>query len=488
MMAEDRSCGRQGLSPRKQAIRDLSDHLAEDRDAWIRWNDAFHADDRRYLRFLIPPGRSVLDIGCGTGERLARLEPQRGVGIDISSKMVEVARRKYPQLAFRIGDVEDPATLARLGRPFDFIVLSDTIGSLEDLQSVFESLHRRGTSKTRVVVAYYSKLWEPLLKLAERLGLKMPQVEQNWLSTDDIVGLFALTDYQVIHREWRQLLPIRLFGLAPLVNRTIGTLPLIRRLAIRNYIVARSMRARGLGPLSASVVVPCRNERGNIEEAVRRLPSFCDDIEIIFVEGGSNDGTYEECVRVRDAYLDRDIKVLRQPGKGKNDAVRAGFAAARGEVLMILDADLTVAPEDLGKFYNALVSGKGNFVNGSRLVYPMSQGAMPYLNYWANRSFALVFSWLVNQRLTDTLCGTKVLTKADYLRIDADRGYFGEFDPFGDFDLILGAVKQNLKIVEIPVRYNARQYGESQISPSRFRHGLTLARMLLLAWRKIKAI
>ncbi|MFQ5953586.1 MAG: glycosyltransferase [Kiloniellales bacterium] len=476
------------LSPRKQAIRDLSDRIADARDDWIRRNAGYYADDRRYMRFLIPPQSRVLEIGCGTGQLLAALEPARGVGLDLSPRMVEVARRKHPNLVFQVGDVEDPGTLEGLGGPFDFIVLSDTIGLLEDFQAVLDSLHRLCTRDTRIVVAYYSKLWEPVLKLAERLGLKMPQVEQNWFSTDDIVSLMELTDYQAIRREWRQPLPKRLMGLGPLINRTLGGLPGVRRLSLRNYIVARPMREVDLGRPSVSVVVPCRNERGNVEAAVLRMPRLCDDIEIIYVEGGSSDGTYEECLRVRDAYPDRDIKVLRQPGKGKNDAVRTGFATARGQVLMILDADLTVPPEDLAKFYQALVTGKGNFINGSRLIYPMAEGAMPHLNYWANRSFAKLFSWLLNQRITDTLCGTKALTKADYQRIVEDRAYFGEFDPFGDFDLILGATKQHLKIIEIPIRYHARRYGASEIAPFRFRHGVRLARAVGIAWRKMKAI
>ena len=479
---------RPALSARKRAIRDLFDRTAETRDEWIRRNAAFYADDRRYMRFLIPPGSRVLEIGCATGQLLAALEPARGVGLDLSPRMVEAAKRKHPELDFQVGDVEDPATLDSLGGPFDYIVLSDTIGLLEDFQAVLDSLHRLCTRDTRIVVAYYSKLWEPLLKLAERLGLKMPQVEQNWWSSDDIVGLMELTDYQAIRREWRQPLPKRLLGLGPLFNRTLGGLPGLRRLSLRNYIVARPMREVDLGRPSVSVVVPCRNERGNVEAAVRRMPRLADDIEIVYVEGGSSDGTYEECLRVRDAYPDRDIKVLRQPGKGKNDAVRAGFAAARGQVLMILDADLTVPPEELGKFYQALVGGKGNFINGSRLVYPMAEGAMPHLNYWANRSFALMFSWLLNQRITDTLCGTKALTSADYRRIVADRAYFGDFDPFGDFDLILGAAKHHLKIIEVPIRYHARRYGASEITPFRFSHGLRLARVVAVAWRKMKAI
>ena len=237
---------------------------------------------------------------------------------------------------------------------------------------------------------------------------------------------------------------------------------------------------------STTVLIPCRNEKGNIESAVKRLPDFCEDLEILYVEGNSQDGTLDEIRRVIAAYPNRDIKVLIQDGKGKGDAVRKGFDNARGDVLMILDADLTVPPEDLPKFYKAISSGKGEYINGTRLVYPMDDQAMRFLNFWANRTFSVLFTWLLNQRFTDTLCGTKVLTKKNYEKIVANRSYFGDFDPFGDFDLIFGATKLSLKVVEVPIRYAAREYGETQIS--RFRHGWLLLKMVFFAYKKLKIV
>jgi hypothetical protein len=439
------------------------------------------------MRFLIPPNANVLEIGCGEGQLLAALAPARGVGLDFSAEMIRIAREKYPRLEFLVGNAEDPATLRGISGPFDYIVISDTIGLLEDCQALLALVHRCASTETRIVVAYYSHLWDPLLRLAERLGYKMPQAPQNNLPTADIANLLALTDYQLVRREWRQLIPRHVYGLGPLVNRYIAPLPGIRRLCLRNYIVARPMAPLQMPSSlpSVTVVIPCRNERGNIENAIRRMPAFAPDIEVIFVEGHSKDGTFEECERVRAAFPARDIKVMRQDGKGKGDAVRKGFAAARGDILMILDADLTVPPESLPKFYDALVSGRAEFVNGTRLVYPMEAEAMRFLNNIANHGFAILFSYLLNQRFTDTLCGTKVLWRRDYARIVANRGYFGDFDPFGDFDLIFGAVKLNLKIIEVPIRYAGRSYGETQIS--RFTHGWLLVRMVLFAWRKLKA-
>ncbi|MEZ5670247.1 MAG: glycosyltransferase [Alphaproteobacteria bacterium] len=474
------------LSSRKRALRELVDRLAGRYDRWRRRNRYFYAEDARYMRFLVPEGVSVLELGCGAGDLLAALKPERGVGVDFSEPMLALARARHPGLGFHLGDVEALDRVAGLDGTYDAIVLSDTIGALDDCLSTLKQLHAFSHRNTRVVVSYYSRAWGPIFRLAAWLRLKQPSRQQNWLSTDDIANLLDLADFEVIKREWRVLSPRHMFGLGRLINRFVATLPGIRRLCLRNHIVARPRPRQPLGGLSATVLIPCRNERGNVEPAVTRLPRFCDDIEVLFVEGHSKDGTWDEIQRVIAAYPDMDIKALRQPGKGKGDAVRAGFAAARGDVLMILDADLTMPPEDLPKYYEALASGKGEFVNGSRLVYPMQHQAMRTLNLIANHIFSMLFTYLLNQRYTDTLCGTKVLLRADYLRIAANRSYFGDFDPFGDFDLIFGASKLNLKTAEVPIRYAARDYGETQIS--RFRHGWLLLRMVCFAFMKLKAL
>jgi glycosyltransferase involved in cell wall biosynthesis len=326
-----------------------------------------------------------------------------------------------------------------------------------------------------------------VLKLAEALQLRAKQPQINYIATADFLNLMDLADFEMINGEQRQLIPARWFGIGRFVNRFIAPLPGIRKLCLRTYLVGRPIRQFPDREFSASILIPCRNERGNIENAILRMPKFGSSQEILFVEGNSSDGTFEECERVRDAYKDSwDIKVLKQDGRGKGDAVRKGFSAATGDVLMILDADLTMPPEALPKFHSVIETGKAEFVNGTRLVYPMEREAMRPLNFIANRFFAYLFSYLVNTRLTDTLCGTKVLLRRDYEVLARERDYFGNFDPFGDFDLIFGAAKQNLKIVETPVHYKARTFGETQIS--RFRDGWLLLKMVWFAYRKLKAI
>jgi len=474
------------FNKRKQAIKKQADKTAESRDNWIDRNSFFYKNDHSYMQFLVGEGKRVLELGCGTGQLLNALNPSHGVGVDLSANMVDIAQKNYPNLEFIQGDIENPELIKSLEGAFDYIILSDTLGFLDDCEETFSGLHSLCNSDTRLIISYYSWRWRPILTLGEKIGLKMPSVEMNWLSTEDTTGLLQLADFDTVKREWRQLLPRKLFGFGTIINRFIGTLPLIRRLSLRNYLVARPVRDVKLKQASTTVLIPCRNERGNIENAVKRLPDFCEDLEILFVEGNSQDGTLDEIHRVIEAYPDKDIKVLVQDGKGKGDAVRKGFEHARGDILMILDADLTVPPEDLTKFYKAITSGKAEYINGTRLVYPMDDQAMRFLNFWANRTFSVLFTWLLNQRLTDTLCGTKVLTKKNYEKIVANRSYFGDFDPFGDFDLIFGAAKLNLKMVEVPIRYAAREYGETQIS--RFRHGWLLLKMVLFAYRKLKIV
>jgi SAM-dependent methyltransferase len=467
---------------RKEKLIAHLDALAPDADRWRAKNLYYYESLERILRFHVPPGSSVLEIGCGTGDLLHALAPARGVGVDISPAMVEIARSKYPSLEFQVGDSED---LPRSGT-FDYVILSDVVGYLEDIQKAFEEIRNVSHPRTRVLITYYNYLWEPVLRAGERIGLKRPQPDQNWLAPEDIQNLLSLAGFQTIQKGYRLLLPVRIPLLSGLFNRILANVPLLRKLALLQLVVARPAPVPvPAETLSCSVIVPARNEQGNIEGAVTRTPGLGRHAELIFVEGNSSDDTAREIERVIAAYPDRDIKLIRQgDGVGKGDAVRKGFAAATGDVLMILDADLTMPPEELPKFLHALATGRGEFINGSRLVYPMEKQAMRFLNVLGNKFFSLAFTYLLDQRFKDTLCGTKVLYRKDYERIAEGRSYFGDFDPFGDFDLIFGAAKLNLKIIEVPIRYRERQYGTTQIS--RFRHGWLLLKMCAFALRRIK--
>jgi ubiquinone/menaquinone biosynthesis C-methylase UbiE len=457
------------------------DHYASQVDHWHRRNAGYHSAIASLARFYILSGARVIEVGSGNGDLLAALNPSYGLGIDISGEMARLAASKYPHLNFQHMSAE------RLDLPaqkFDFIVLSDLVGYLYDIRVVFERLRTVCHSRTRLVINWYSRLWQPILELAEKAGLKYPQPLVNWTTAEDIRNLLHLTGFEVVHHRGHILLPKKVPLLSALANRYLAHLPGLRWLCLTNWIVARPLGIEHLDSTSSvSVICPCRNEAGNIRHLVQRLPRMGSHTELIFVEGHSRDDTLEQCRRVAAITPDEDIKVFTQEGRGKGDAVRLGFSKAGGDILMILDADLSVAPEDLPQFYETLVSGKGEFVNGSRLVYAKDPEAMRFLNLLGNKFFALLLTRLLGQPIKDTLCGTKALYRSDYDRIARGRAYFGDFDPFGDFDLLFGAAKQNLKIVEVPIRYRQRIYGTTNIS--RFTHGWLLVQMCVRAAHKL---
>ena len=459
------------------------DSVAKEREKWRKSGAYYHRQLEKYIQYLIPSNSSVIEIGCGTGDLLAALNPRRGLGIDISPKMVEVARKQFPDLQFEVGDLEN----LQIEEMFDYVVLVETIGHVDDIQLAFEELHKVCKPETRVIIVYYNYLWEPVLKFAEAVGLRMKQPLQHWLPLDDISNLLYLNDFEVIKKGYRFLMPLYIPLVSIFFNKFLANMPFFWKLSLNQVLIARPKGIRkALEETTCSVIIPCRNEKGNIEQAVLRMPDMGKSTEIIFVEGHSQDGTLDECERVKNKYPEKDINVFVQEGKGKYDAVKKGFSHAKNDILMILDADLTIPPEDFPKFFDAIVSGKGEFINGTRLVYQMEDQAMRFLNLLGNKFFSRAFTYILEQRIRDTLCGTKVLWKEDYLTIAEGRKYFGNFDPFGDFDLLFGASKLNLKIVEIPIKYRERTYGTTQIN--RFRHGLILFKMVFFALGKIKFI
>ena len=366
-----------------------------------------------------------------------------------------------------------------------YIALVNIIGDVKDVQSLFQKVRSNCTQNTRLIITYYNYLWEPVLKLAEILALKEKQPALNWLTLDDIENLLKLTDFETVSKGQRLLLHLSIPLVTPLINRFLANLPLINRLCLTSYIIARPINFPAVPSYSVSIVIPARNEAGNIQPLLKRLPRFADSQEVIIVEDHSRDNTWQILKKESQKYKSKNLRIFQlSKGIGKAAAVYFGIEKAQGDIIIILDSDLSVPPEDLPKFYNALTEFKGEFINGSRLVYPMEKQSMRFLNLIANKLFSIVFSWTLGTRFTDTLCGTKAFFKKDFKRIRLLKKYFGTLDPFGDFDLIFGTVKLNLKVAEVPVRYRARIYGKSNIR--RFTHGLILFKMWLYALWKFK--
>jgi len=435
----------------------------------------------RIYRVWVPPQASVLEIGCGSGALLAELPNRDLVGVDPSPAMLAAAQARLPHARFQRSTGEELA----LDRTFDVVIVSDTVHEAADIQQLFQALQRVCTPGSRLVLNFFSSLWRPLLAAASKLGLRREQPPLSWLSPNDIRNLLELADWELIRMEPKILLPLRLGGLERWINRSLA--PLLPWFCLTRFAVARPRLRPQPGPRpSVSVVVPARNEAGNLESLLDRLPDFQTETELILVEGGSSDDTWKVIEQLAARPGPVAVRAIRQSGRGKGNAVREGFAAARGELLMTLDADLSVPPEELVKFYDALACGHAELANGVRLVYPMEPDAMRFLNMGANKFFSMAFTWLLGQPIKDTLCGTKALSRCDYRSIAANRAAFGDFDPFGDFDLLFGAARMNLKIADLPIRYRERRYGRSNIR--RWRHGILLLRMLMFAARKIKFV
>jgi ubiquinone/menaquinone biosynthesis C-methylase UbiE len=471
------------LREKREEVRAYYDREAERYAArWVPANRHYYRLLEQTVAELVPPGRRVLDVGCGLGDLLAATRPAVGVGVDFSAGMLAQARRRHPHLDFHELDGEE---VAQLGETFDYVLLCNTLGEVADVRRLLVSLRGVMTAETRLVVTTSSHLWEPALQLGARLGLRPPSPCRSWFSPQDYRTLFASSGLEVVQEGRRVLSPKWIPGVSDLLNGVGVSVPGLRELACTQFFVLRALPLPEEDSLRVTVVVPCKDEVDNVPELVARIPDMGAGTEIVFVDDRSTDGTGDAVRAQMEAHPERDIKLVEGPGKGKGAAVRAGCAVASGDVYMILDADMTVMPEVLPDFLQLIASGQGEFVNGSRLVYAMEDGAMRLANELGNKAFALLFTFILDQPIKDTLCGTKVVRARDYPKLLETRAAFGEVDLWGDYDWIFGAARHHLRIVELPVHYRARTAGETKMT-GRLRNAAVMLRMSLHGLRHLK--
>lgn len=455
---------------------------AADYDRWHRNNKFYYQTLERWFQSVVPPNRIVLELGSADGRLCTELKATRAVGIDFSPTMVAKAKERHPEGRWINGDLTAGPLLA--AETFDYVIGADILGYVGDIQAFLENIRPALHERSRLVLTKLNPFWNIPMRLAAWLGLAQPRAYASWLSQTQTVQLLDLAGYDVVRKGKFCLVPVWVPLISHLINRWIAPLPWIRRFCAVEYFIARlKSNAPALVAPSLSVIIPARNEAGNIRSALTRMPGFPGKLEVIFVEGNSTDNTWQTIQEVAAEPWPFEVRAVKQEGKGKGDAVREGFGEAKGDLLMILDADLTVMPEDLPRFYRVLADRSADYVQGTRLIYPMEDKAMRPLNWLGNKFFSFLFSALLGQRFSDTLCGTKCLWKEDYSALVANRSFFGEFDPFGDFDLIFGSAKLNFKIKEIPVHYKERIYGSTNIN--RFRDGWLLLRMSWFAAKKL---
>jgi ubiquinone/menaquinone biosynthesis C-methylase UbiE len=447
----------------RETVKKHFNLIAEDYDKWKRKNAYYNSNIKSFLKMAVRPDSRVLEIGCATGENLASTRPSAGVGIDINPKMIKIAKEKFPQHTFIQSSIED----FQHPEKFDYIIMIDLVDHAYDIIDIFEGIYKFCHPTTKIIITAINPWWEPVLSFMQKIRAKIPEGPHNFIEKRNLSKIIELLDFSVNYFGYMLLFPIYIPILSFLANRIGTRIWGINKLSFVQYAVLRPLsRNRNDLEMGCSVVIPCYNEAGNIEEAVRRIPKMGRETEIIIVDDGSTDQTADIARRLMKGYP--NLKFIQHgSNKGKGFAVKQGFDSSAQEILMILDADMSVAPEELPRFFAPLNKGICDFVNGTRMIYPMEKQAMRFLNLLGNKIFSLIMTFIVGQHLTDTLCGTKALYKKNYRCIKMG------LDRWGDFDLLFGAAKSGNRIAEVPIHYMSRKTGESKMKT--LKHGLHLA-------------
>jgi SAM-dependent methyltransferase len=455
-------------------LSEYYDSIAPDWEAWRAKNRFYHERVKELVVGAVAPGCRVVDIGSGAGDVLAASRPSEGLGLNVSERLTELAREKHPDLNFETFDADE--VVLPDGFEPDYIVSVNLLDHAYDIYELFASLREAVTDRTLILVTTSNPLWSPLLKLASRMGRRTPDSPRNFITNRDLANVLNVQGFDVVEAGLMLPVPERIPVLSGVLNSVLPDLPVLRYLSSTQYLAARPRIPRAR--LSVSVIVPCHNEEANVAACARRIPDMGAGTEVIFVDDGSTDGTRSAVLAAMEE--DPRIRLVAYDGNhGKANAVRAGFDAARNDVLMILDADMTVAPEDLPKFLEPLDNGTAEFVNGTRLVYPREGRAMPMANFLGNKAFCFLVSWVLRQRVSDTLCGTKALLRRDYEAMPLSGR-----DRWGDFDLLFGAGREKLRVLEVPIHYRERVAGESKMNL--IRDGLLFLRACLAGWRMLR--
>lgn len=472
------------LAERKRTVAENYRQISHQRKRWIDNNRYYYESISRILRFLVEPEKKVLLLRSDLGDFLAAVRPREGLGIDYCEELAVHAKKRHPRLQFIEGDFEN----LPVEGVFDYVLSVNLIDDIVDVEKHFLELRKVSDERTRIIIINHNFLWYPLLKIGEKLRLKIKQPMLNWLSLSDISNLLHISGFEIITQRQAILFPKYIPLVSWIMNGFFARLPLINRLCFLQILVAKKIeKPHPESNFSVSVIVPCKNERENIAGAATRIPKMGAGTEIIFIDDKSDDGTGEEIRRWMKEFPDADIKLFLGPGISKSRAVWEGFRHATGDVLMILDADLTVMPEELPYFFSALVAGKGEFINGSRMVYPMEKEAMRPLNVIGNKFFSVIFSYVLGCPIKDTLCGTKVFWRRDYERMQKYFHTWGTEDRWGDYELLFSASRIHLKIIDLPVHYTSRVFGETKMT-KRLTNGIIMLKMSIAAFRKLKLI
>ncbi len=370
-------------------------------------------------------------------------------------------------------------SIAFKNKKYKTIILTDLFEVSTDILELLSMVNKLLGKDGIIVICSINQKWNRILNLFERLNLKDGNQKRLFINSTIVLNIAKVTGLEFVTQRNKQIFPFRMLGLGSLINNILEILFFPFSFGIRIYsILNQQEKFNEEKKYSKSIIIPAKNEEKNLKPLLNQIPELEEDHEIILAIGDSEDKTYEVAKEIKEARCwPFEVKVIKQTGKGKANAVWEAVEEASKEVIIILDADISVNPETIVQFNSVIDTGKASFVNGTRLIYGMESGAMRIVNNLGNRIFQYIVSIIIGQKITDSLCGTKVFFRKDFNKIKLWKELVQMKDPFGDFDMIFTAGYFGLKILEIPVRYQARVYGVTQIK--RFRDGYKLIIYLL---------
>lgn len=438
------------MIPNKEEVRNHFEAIAVEYDYWKKRNNYYYSLLKGFFKKHIPAGSSVVEFGCATGDILASCQPKRGLGIDLSEAFVELARKKHPQYQFIAADAEKFSGEEK----FDFCIMSDLLDHVSDIPAVIERAHEILKPGGKLIISTINPLWNPVFGVLERLHMKMPEGPHCFIPNRFIEFFCQMNGFKTT-KGALIFIPVRIPLISPLLNKIMPRVPVILETCWVQTLVAQKLQ----GPqkkTSCTILITVYNEEKNIEACIRRIPALNREYEILVVNDGSTDATASIVDKLQREF--KDLRMISfEQNKGKAIAVEKGIEEARKDAVVILDADMAVAPEEIPLFLEPLDTNVADFVNGTRLVYDMEKKAMAQIRRIANYTLALMFSAVIKCRITDTLCGTKAFLKKNFMGIKISE------ERWGDLVLLCAASSKGLRIAEIPISYHTRIAGESKM-------------------------
>ncbi len=345
----------------------------------------------------------------------------------------------------------------------DTVVISDIEHQLNPAKNLL-NLSRIVGDNTKIILLSKNMVWMILIKIL-KLFFSFSPKKNNFLPSSYLDNLYSSCNLELIRQEKIIALPINIPFLTKIINR-IFRLPLLNFFCMSNIAILKKKikNSSNHKDLKISFIIPCKNEQDNIKVFEQKINENTEPDEYLFGDDNSSDKTSDEIDKLIEKLSDKKIIKYNGPGICKSENVYKGIDLSSGDIIVIYDADHTVSFEDIKFSVSIMKKTNVDFINCTRMIYPQKDGAMKFANFIGNTIFASLFSLLFKKKITDTLCGTKIFYKKDWEKIKENTSQWGMKDLWGDFDLLIGAYKNNLKITEVPVTYYERRENETKMT------------------------